>query len=185
MKRIKIIPFIFTTIALTACAVPNYATLEESKNYKVFGRTAIKHPAQSGQVNFSLEQAQAEPVNIVIQGPFAQGRVDIVIDKNETILKMDDATYTDSDPDKLFAALTGINWPVSNTQNWIKGRTNHPNTKVTLDNQGLPKTFTEDGWKVTYDEWIEKSSMKLPLKMTLNQGNDIRLRFLVTNWLIQ
>ena len=185
MNRIKIIPLIFTVFSITACTVPNYAVLEDAESYKVFGRTAIKHPTQSGQVSFAIEQIQNEPVNIIIQGPFAQGRVDIELADKETTIKIDEDTFKDSNPDRLFAKLTGIDWPVSGTQQWIKGRTNDMNTKVIFDDKERPKSFIEDGWTVTYDEWIMKNSMELPLKMTLTRGNDIRLRFLIDNWIVR
>ncbi len=186
MKRTKIIPFLFATLTLSACTVPMYETLEDAESYKVFGRTAIKHPTQSGQVSFAIEQAKNEAVNIIIQGPFAQGRVDIEVAEKETSITIDEETFKDKNPDRLFANLTGINWPVSGTQAWIKGRTNNPNTKILYDEKtALPRTFMEDGWTITYEEWIEKNSMKLPLKMTLTRGNDIRLRFLIDNWIVR
>lgn len=185
MNRLKIIPFIFTTFIITACTVPNYATLEDAESYKVFGRTAIKHPTQSGQVSFAIEQAKNEAINIIIQGPFAQGRVDIEVAETETTITIDEETFKDKSPDHLFKQLTGIDWPVSSTQQWIKGRTNKSETKVILDDQERPLRFVENGWTVSYEEWIEKSSMQLPLKMTLTHGNDIRLRFLIDNWIIR
>lgn len=185
MNRIKIIPFSIIFFSLTACTVPVYEALEDAESYKVFGRTAIKHPSQSGQVSFAIEQAKNEAVNIIIQGPFAQGRVDIQVDDNETSIVINQETFKDKNPDRLFAELTGIDWPVAGTQQWIKGRTSRPNTQVIRDENDLPKSFVEDGWTVTYEEWIEKNSMKLPLKMTLTRGNDIRLRFLIDNWIIR
>ena len=185
MKRIKIIPLSFAILALTACTVPMYESLEETESYKVFGRTAIKHPTQSGQVSFNIEQAKNEAVNILIQGPFSQGRVDIQVGDQETTITINEETFKDRNPDRLFANLTGIDWPVSGTQEWIKGRTSKPKTKVVRDDKGLPRSFIEDGWTVNYEEWIDKNGMTLPLKMTLTRGDDIRLRFLIDNWIIR
>ncbi len=186
MKRIKIIPFSLIIFSLTACTVPIYQSLEEAESYKVYGRTAIKHPAQNGQVSFAIEQAKNEALNIIIQGPFAQGRVDIEVKDDETSIVIDEKTFKDKSADRLFAELTGIDWPVSGTQQWIKGRTSKAMTKVTYDeNTQLPKRFTEDGWTITYNEWIEKNGMQLPLKMEVTRGNDIRLRFLIDNWIIR
>ncbi|GGZ95627.1 outer membrane lipoprotein LolB [Ignatzschineria ureiclastica] len=184
MKRLKIIPFSVALFTLAACTVPMYQSLDEAQDYKVFGRTAIKHPTQSGQVSFAIEQAKNEAINIIIQGPFAQGRVDIAIDDQETSITIDEETFKDQNPDRLFANLTGVDWPVSGSQQWIKGKTTHPDTKIVFDDKGLPKQFKEDGWTVSYQEWIEKNGMQLPLKMTLTRGNDIRLRFLIDNWII-
>lgn len=185
MKRSKIIPFIFFTLAVTACTTPNYGSLEESDYYKVFGRTAIKHPTQSGQVSFAIEQAKNSTINIIIQGPFAQGRADIEIADNETTITIDEQTFKDRGPDQLFYNLTGIEWPVSGTQNWIKGKPYHPDTHITYDKDGKIERFNEDGWNISYQEWTTKSGLELPLKMTITRGNDIRLRFLIDNWIIR
>ncbi|MFD2724506.1 hypothetical protein [Ignatzschineria indica] len=62
----------------------------------------MKHPTQSGQVSFAIEQAKNSTINIIIQGPFAQGRADIEIADNETTITIDEQTFKDRGPDQLF-----------------------------------------------------------------------------------
>ena len=185
MKRLKIIPFSIFTLFLASCATPTYTSLSDAQSYKAYGRSAIKAPEQSGQVGFSIDQNRNEALNIVIQGPFAQGRVDMSIHDSYSTLTTNGQTYSGETPDELFQKVTGFTWPVAGTRSWLQAIPSSAMPKVTYDKQQRPQSFSEDGWDVVYNEWAPASGMSLPKRMTISRGNDLRIRLFIDNWIIR
>ncbi len=185
MKRLKIIPISIFTLFVASCAAPTYNTLAEAQSYKAYGRSAIKAPEQSGQVGFSVEKNQNQALNITIQGPFAQGRVDMSIHDTYSTLTTNGETYSGATPDELFEKVTGFTWPVAGTRSWLQGVPSSAMTQVTYDNRQRPKSFTEDGWNVVYNEWMPASGISLPKRMTISRGDDLRIRLFIDNWIVR
>jgi len=103
-----------------------------------------------------------------------------------TVITNDGQRFENQDPNLLFAKLTGMEFPVSQMKNWIKGQPNQADSYTFNDTNTL-HTLTKESngrvWRLNYNRYQDKDGLPLPYQMTL-KSTDIQIKIIVSQWIL-
>ena len=102
------------------------------------------------------------------------------------VITNDNETFENKDADILLAKLTGLTFPVTQMQNWIKGlpiQADAYTFNQTNTLQSLQKINGGTNWTLNYDRYQDYSQLPLPYQMTLN-SSDTKIKIVVSKWKI-
>ena len=97
--------------------------------------------------------------------------------------------------EELLFQASGWRIPLDRLQNWLKGITPTGGNVILDPRTGLPSSFREGTWTVTYDEWSAPSVQSaadaasdvspmpaMPKRITATIGTDTRVKLAIDSW---
>jgi|TARA_B110000240_G_C13480587_1_gene445103 outer membrane lipoprotein LolB len=94
--------------------------------------------------------------------------------------------YQGDDAEALIDELFAINIPVTGMRYWLQG-VPMPNEKIdeiVLDDDGLTKSLSQQGWEISYPHYLQNDPYKMPSHVILEFEN-ISLTVKITQWILQ
>ncbi len=201
-KQIKLSLILLPVLLLSACISTTQAPLpvedakqvwEARSNYLYGQQNWTARMALIGNTNQQkfktrvVWEQQAENYQIKLRNFI--GRTIAIIDgsASNVIAKTSKGQrYQGDDAEALINELFAINIPVTGMRYWLQGMT-LPNEKIdqlTLDNNGLAKSLSQQGWKVSYPDYMQNDPYKMPSKVILEFEN-IKLTVKISQWTLQ
>jgi len=117
---------------------------------------------------------------VLLANPLGIGLAEIdMTPDGATLRTADDKTYTDSDPERLLADLTGQALPVSRLAGWLLGRPT-PAGRLERDAQQRPLRLDEGDWRIDY--LYDGDAPDLPPGRLNARGPAVDLRLRLENW---
>ena len=152
------------------------------KVWRMDGRVGIKTGADAWQANLFWDHDSRQD-RVRISGPFSQGLLSIVIQKDLVLINLGDGrTEISRDPETLLRRRLGFFVPLSSLRYWILGIPDPelPYTSV-FKSDGTWSGFQQSGWTIGLDRSLEVGTRVLPGKL-LVQGSGVRLKIIADNW---
>lgn len=155
------------------------------KSWRMDGRIGVKTDARAWQANLFWEHDSVQD-RVRVSGPFSQGLLSIVIQKDLILINMGDGrTELSHDPEVLLRENLGFFVPLSSLRYWILGIPDPglPYTSV-YGNDGSWGGFQQLGWSIVLDQRLDIGARILPKRMFV-QGSGVRLKIIADNWDIE
>jgi outer membrane lipoprotein LolB len=94
--------------------------------------------------------------------------------------------YQGDDAEALIDELFAINIPVTGMRYWLKGvpMPNERIDEIVLDDDGLTKSLSQQGWEISYPNYLQYDPYKMPSQVILEFEN-ISLTVKITQWILQ
>jgi len=94
--------------------------------------------------------------------------------------------YQGDDAEALIKQLFDINIPVTGMRYWLQGvpMENESIDQLVLDDHGLAKTLSQQGWAMSYPHYMENQPYKMPSQVILEFEN-IKLTAKISQWTSQ
>lgn len=190
--------FICTILLLTACApfvkkpseIPaeqlwntRYLQLLDLQQWSFQGRVALTQGNEAWQAGLHWHQ-QDDQFDIRVLGPFSQGGIRLVGDKEQVVLTMADGQQmVSTSPEELLTQALGWNLPVSILEDWVRGI---PAQQIDieqkiLDDEGRLVYLEQADWQVEFLRYITIDDVDLPGKIFMDSPS-LNLRLVVLNW---
>ncbi len=186
------IGFILSTLLLiTACSnTPKKAPIPDSidqiSQWETVGRVGIRTEDDAISGNFNWLQNQSS-FDLSIVGPFGQGATHLKQETPGSVeLKYKDVIVEGTSAHSLLNTHFGWQFPVNQVTYWIRGIPS-PNSSYEIMNRfnsNLPDEITQDGWTVSYKEFITVGTLELPSKLQASKP-PFRVNLIITQWNIQ
>jgi len=169
------------------------------KDWHMKGRMVVVNGPELWAMSVDWKQ-NGEQYVIFLSGPFGAGKVQLAGSRNGVLLRnADDQIFYAETPEELLLEHTGVTMPLSYLRFWMLGLP-HPqavsNSKM-LDQSGRLESLSlgalnNKSWDIVFKEYtaIENknilkanTSFDLPEKIFIHQGDDIKVRVVVGEWL--
>ena len=94
--------------------------------------------------------------------------------------------YQGDDAEALINELFAINIPVTGMRYWLQGipMPNESIDELMLDDNGLAKTLSQQGWKISYPHYVQNNLYNMPSQVILEFEN-INLTVKISQWTLQ
>jgi len=173
--------------------------LSNIKDWHMKGRMVIVNGAELWAMTVDWKQ-KGEQYIIFLSGPFGAGKVQLAGTTNGVLLKnSDDQIFYAETPEELLLEHTGVIMPLSYLRFWMLGLP-HPkavNNKAMLDESGRLESLSlasssQHPWDISFKRYTSidgvnavqsKALLELPDKIFIQQGDDIKVRVVVGEWL--
>lgn len=164
------------------------AALGKLDQWDLRGRLALTMGKEGWTINLRWQHAP-DRRQIDLNGPFGQGHVRLVEDKNGA--RLTDSELTDHyapDAEQLLWETTGWRLPVKGLAWWVRGLPMpEPDSRMQLDAQGRLQQLRQQGWQVKYLAYARSGEQDLPRSLLLyHPANGIRpavqVRLAVSQW---
>lgn len=171
--------------------------LSNLTDWHMKGRMVVVNGAELWAMTVDWQQ-KGEQYVIFLSGPFGAGKVQLAGSVNGVLLKDSDEQifYADT-PEELLLEHTGIAMPLSYLRYWMLGLShNGSNKKEMLDSVGRLESLSIKNWDVAFKRYIQienndvskqpdvsSVTLELPDKIFIHQGEDIKVRVVVGEWL--
>lgn len=194
----RLLPALSALLLVSACAfqrtVPGTAVPWDARReallalpgWDLRGRIGVKSPEANGQGSVEWRQAPNETL-LRVSGPFGVGAWELRWTGSEVTLTDGDGRIARaySGPDalnRLLASEVGWRFPADSTRFWVLGipSPNSP-SRLRYGSDGWLAGIDQDGWRVIFDDYRERSGFWMPRKVTV-QGEAARLRLVVDRW---
>jgi outer membrane lipoprotein LolB len=156
------------------------AQLEQISHFTVQGRASVSGPT-SGTANLIWHQAPEE-FDMHLAGPLGVGAMSLAGDSHEVRVRAKNRSFVTNDPEGSLRENLGWALPLAGLRYWILSL---PSPKsdfdVKLDASGLPQTLTQDGWALSYTDYVETQKIELPRRIVLSR-DDVKIRVIVDAW---
>lgn len=164
------------------------------------GRMTVVNGAELWAMSVDWQQ-KGEQFVIFLSGPFGAGKVQLAGSANGVLLKnSDDQIFYAETAEELLLEHTGIAMPLSHLRYWMVGLPHNGNKQI-LDSSGKLESLSSDDWDINFKRYtqIENNnkpasnpvtlktsglSLELPDKIFIHQGDDIKVRVVVSEWLL-
>jgi len=173
--------------------------LTNLQDWHMKGRMVVVNGAELWAMSVDWQQ-KGEQYVIFLSGPFGAGKVQLAGSINGVLLKNSDEQifYADT-PEELLLDHTGIAMPLSYLRYWMLGLShNGTNKKEMLDSLGRLESLSIKNWDVAFKRYTQiesaqapklfgapGSTFDLPDKIFIHQGDDIKVRVVVSEWLFE
>ncbi len=200
MKPIfKLLSYVLMLLYLSACSliIPKESDtnvkwkqhnqqLSQIKTFQASGKIGYKGVDDSVTLNFHWKHTPQQSELRLLNMLGSTVLVMSITPDRATVIDQDKAFFEDKDANLLFAKLTGIAFPVSQMQDWIKGQptnadTYHFNEMNTLGS--LTKSAANQHWLLIYNRYQDIGQLPMPYQMTL-QKPDTRIKIVVSKWIL-
>ena len=173
--------------------------LSNLTDWHMKGRMVVVNGAELWAISVDWKQ-KGEQYIIFLSGPFGAGKVQLAGSQNGVLLKnSDDQIFYAETPEELLLEHTGVIMPLSYLRFWMLGLP-HPkaiNNMEMLDQSGRLESLRLDSqsrepWDVAFKRYTaienikmarKPGSIELPDKIFIHQGEDIKVRVVVGEWL--
>lgn len=153
--------------------------------WRMEGRIAITTATETRQGSLFWEHDQDQD-RLRISGPFNQGAVSIVLQKDLIYINRGDGqTELSREPDALLRERLGVSIPLDNLRFWILGLP--APLKAYQQLPAGPSTgsgFRQSGWAIYAERSNQVGSLRLPQKLRV-EGVDVILKIVADDWTIR
>jgi outer membrane lipoprotein LolB len=99
-----------------------------------------------------------------------------------TLTAQDGNTIKANDAESLTEATLGWRLPLNGLNNWVLGRPSNSKIEASSwDDAGRLLTLKQDGWDISYENYVESNGVFLPSKTVL-KSEKVNLKLLVEKW---
>ena len=159
------------------------ARLAGLEQWEVRGRLSLRLPQEA--VNASFEWRQAlQAYNLDLSGPLGQGQVKLSAAPGlVTLTTAQGERWSAQSPEALLKERLNWDLPVAGLSYWLLGRSDPAREVETLevDELGRPTRLGQDGWEVTYQQYITYQGVDVPTKLSLKRPG-VRAKVLASRW---
>ena len=169
--------------------------LSNLNDWHMKGRMVVVNGAELWAMSVDWKQ-KGEQFVIFLSGPFGAGKVQLAGSKNGVLLKdSDDQIFYAETAEELLLDHTGIAMPLSHLRYWVVGLPHNGNKRI-LDSLGRLESLTSAKWDIVFKRYIQienkdtpvdfkklGKTLELPDKIFIHQGDDIKVRVVVGEWL--
>ena len=171
--------------------------LSSLTDWHMKGRMVVVNGAELWAMSVDWQQ-KGEQYVIFLSGPFGAGKVQLAGSVNGVLLKdSDEQIFYAETPEELLLEHTGIAMPLTYLRFWMLGLShNGSNKKEMLDSLGRLESLSIKNWDIAFKRYtqIEKNNapelysasggtLELPDKIFIHQGDDVKVRVVVSEWL--
>ena len=171
--------------------------LSNLNDWHMKGRMVVVNGAELWAMSVDWKQ-KGEQFVIFLSGPFGAGKVQLAGSKNGVLLKnSDDQIFYAETAEELLLDHTGIAMPLSHLRYWVVGLP-HNGNKRTLDSLGRLESLSSAKWDIVFKRYTQienkdtptdfkklGTALELPDKIFIHQGDDIKVRVVVGEWLFE
>lgn len=156
--------------------------IADINRFKLSGRIGIQTQGYglSGPIQWQ-HSVQTDDIDLYspLGGKVAQ------INKTEdgvTLTGQDGKIYKAQDTESLTQSTLGWRIPFTSLSDWVVGRpTKGIASKLSWDDTGKLSKLTQDGWEISYMEYLSQSHYLLPSKINLRNAK-MNVRLVIENW---
>ena len=187
-----IIAGVVTSAILAGCSMspkiptaPTPDSVEDIQAWQTEGRVGIRTDSDAISGNFNWSHTK-EFYELNIYGPFGQGATRLEgTPGSEATLSYEDKVQVGPSAEALLYHELGWHFPVTNVQYWIRGLA-APNTAAEIEyrEDGTPEQIIQDGWTISYKEFTNVDTLKLPQRMQVTH-TPYRVNLIITDWAVQ
>ncbi|MEI6896134.1 MAG: lipoprotein insertase outer membrane protein LolB [Psychromonas sp.] len=163
------------------------AQLEQLTHWDFSGKLAFITPEERNSVNIHWQQS-GQNFHIYLSTFLGMRLLEIQKNDHETIIIDDDGKrYAANNGEQLITELSGMDIPIEQLQQWIKGNPSNASYQLNAQQQ-VASLFggkqKNDLWSITYSDYRTIKNINLPHKLQLTRGG-LRLKFSISNWQIK
>lgn len=151
--------------------------------WELRGRVAAS--ARERSVNMSLIwQQRSDFFDIHMAAPLGQGTINLVGDPRQVVVSDNrGGSLIVPSAEILFAERLGLQVPFSYLRYWVVGIpvSQAKDTRYELDERGLLRTLSQDGWVVSYMHYRDVDGIVLPDKVFI-KNPEMSVRLIVEQW---
>lgn len=156
-------------------------TLAKTPKWHLRGRIAIRARGEGTSANVDWHQ-DSQKYHVRMSGPFGRGAVVLDGDGSQAILRDGEGELKAPTASGLVEKRTGWKLPIENLRFWMRalpvpGAPAH----VEFNMRGEVLEIVQNGFKLSYSEYISVGGVKLPQRWELKHPS-IRLRAFVSSW---
>ncbi len=156
------------------------AKLEQVQHFSVQAR-AVATGALSGSANLNWHQGPTE-FDLKVSGPLGIGALSMAGDEHDVRVRTKEGSFTTTDPEGTLREKLGWTLPINRLRYWVLSLPSpQSDYDVKLDQEGLVRTLSQDGWLLEYTDYVDVAKRELPRRILLTQGG-LKLRVLVDAW---
>lgn len=172
------------TASQTATSIheKHLATLVNIESFSLKGRIGVTTNPRGFSGGIEWQHAKAND-NIDIFSPLGGKAANIVRNANEVILTSQDGhTVKARDAESLTQTTLGWRLPLNGLSDWALGKpTNSKIEASTWDENGWLSTLKQDGWDISYENYVQTNGVFLPKKVLL-KSEKVNLKLIVDEW---
>jgi outer membrane lipoprotein LolB len=156
------------------------SVLDQITQFTIQGRASVSGPT-SGSVSLRWQQAPAD-FDLHVAGPLGVGAMSMSGNEQEVRVRAKDRSFVTRDPERTFYENLGWVLPLSGLRYWMLSLP-APGSQFEekLDAQGRVATLVQDGWSVSYTDYVMVRQMELPRRVVLAR-DDVKIRVVVDDW---
>ena len=155
------------------------------KTWSMEGRIGAQTREDAWQANLHWEHDPAQD-RLRISGPFSQGTVSIVLQKDLILINEGQGVAQLSrDPETALRERLGFNVPLASLRHWILGLPDPGQQYLPMPmGDGSISGFRQLGWTVSLDQFISVGAHSVPRKLRA-QGSGVKLKIIADHWEIE
>lgn len=187
-----LLPFLFTGCAqLPNTEQPQNSSwptqqvqLEQLSNWSLSGKLAVITPEERNSVNIHWQQT-GQDFHISLTTFLGMSVLDIHKSAQQTVvIDSDGKRYVSKNTEQLIKDLSGMELPIKQLQQWIKGNPSGANYQLNDHQQVSHLTGSDQTggmWVIDYSDYRTVNNTNLPHKLDLSRDN-LRLKFAISRW---
>lgn len=142
--------------------------MESVDEWVIRGRLAVKTSKRGETANMYWRREQSEHY-INLYGPFGAGRVILTRNEDGATLRNEKGTYHDDSAEELLYRAVGWRVPFRSMQHWVLGvAAPDGEHEMELDDRGRLETLTQNGWRISFEDYHEENRREVPRRMVMN-----------------
>lgn len=151
-------------------------------NWDLYGVVGIKNSKQNAMAHVDWQQS-ADSYVLNITSQFNVGGIKITGDKNQVILwRSTTEQVTAKTSEKLMQQELGWSLPISNLRYWALGLPAPQLAyKPKFDTYNHLISLQQQGWKISYSDFVAVNNIDLPTTILLNNAN-LQIKIVVKQW---
>lgn len=167
---------------LSAIHQQHLAKLSTIKGFSLKGRLGVVTQKQGFSGGLDWQHNLAED-NINVYSPVGGKVANIHKDATGvTLIKQDGQSIRAQNAESLTETTLGFRLPLAGLSDWALGKPTASNIEAsTWDENGRLLTLTQDGWDISYENYIEVNDQFLPKKIVL-KSTPLNLKLLIEAW---
>lgn len=155
--------------------------LSRLAGWRLDGRVVAEGPGESGQARIRWSRFDGEG-RLAVRNPFGQTVLEVRNGPQGLRLRDNQGgVYRGDRVRTVLRQRLGWRVPVGRLADWALALPRDGGTPADLDDRGLPRHLTADGWTVAFTEYMEVDGLWLPQAMRVTR-DDMRLRIRVREW---
>ncbi len=157
--------------------------LQAITSFQANGKVSFSHGKQGGNASFEWDQSQNH-YSILLVGALGIAAVRINHDGKQVCLTTSRGEkYEAETSEQLIKQTLGWDIPVTPLIYWLRGipAPGKIPSRGMLDNHDRLVLLEQQGWKITYQAYMNVGGVELPQKLLLEHGK-VRVRFIFKKW---
>jgi outer membrane lipoprotein LolB len=155
--------------------------VEALDSWELTGKAGLRTPEESTSANLDWRQ-DPHYYRLLISGPFGSGRTTLEGREGRFTLSNAEGRFEAESPEALMQERLGWSLPVSDLGDWVRGLpADGADHELEEDDLGFPRELRQDGWRITYRDWVRADSLWLPRRLVM-EIDEVRVTLVVTDW---